>query len=164
MLRRGRQCCSRKERGDDFAILFLFSGHNWFPTALSGETGLRKAAGFSPQLLSQFPEVFSIAGSCFPNSVCSLLPGWVYRINSACQHTLLTLLSWGQSLWGLKQVGLPSQASGRASLRCFATQKGQFKREDYYSPFHPFKSSNKSLSRCWLFHSPLSLSFQPKPP
>ena len=94
---------------------------------------LRKAAWFSPQLLSRFPEVFSIAGSCFPNS--ALLPSsWLSLrcINSACQHPLPVLLSWGQSLRGVKQVGPPSQASGRASLRCFATQKGQFKRRDYF--------------------------------
>ena len=111
----------------------LLSSFHRFPTGLSREMGLRKAAQFSPQLLSQFPEVFSIAGNCSPKS--ALLPSsWLTLrcINSARQHTLLTLLSWGQKLWGVKQVGPPAQASGRASLRCFATQKGQFKRWDYF--------------------------------
>lgn len=71
VLRKGRHCSFRKGKGGDSAVLFSFS---WlrFPTGQSREMGLRKAGWLSPQLLSQFPEVFSIADSCFPNS--ALLP------------------------------------------------------------------------------------------
>ena len=121
--------------------------------------GLTKAARFSPQLLSQFPEVFSIAGNCSPKS--ALLPSsWpsLWCINSARQHTLLTLLSWSQILWGVKQVGPPAQASGRASLRCFATQKGQFKRRDYFPHSTLLKAVTNNFPDVDCF-THLSLSF-----
>lgn len=47
-----------------------YSSFNWpqSPTGLSREMGQQKAVWFSPRLLSQFPEVLSIAGSCSLNS------------------------------------------------------------------------------------------------
>lgn len=125
--------CSRNEREENLLPSFHFTGHT-SPTWSAKRNGSEKSSMILTTALQQVSRGFQHSRQLLPkfSSVpSSWLSCFVYKLRPASTH-LLTLLSGGQSLLGVKQVGPPSQVSGRASLRCFATQKAQFKRWDYF--------------------------------
>lgn len=109
------------------------------PHTVSQEKWILKTARFSPQLLSQFPEVFSIAGTAPQIQLCSLLPELWPVQTPPIRHTPLTLLSCGQSLLGVRQVEPPFQASGRARL---PHKRANLRETGLLSSFHPLKAVN----------------------
>lgn len=134
-----------RERKQPFQL--SFHDHSFPTSSVPPNWSPQKAAQDSPQLLNQFPGTFSIAGSCCSNSAQLPCSAPTERPNpDSAQPALtawLTLLSWGQSRQGVRQVEPPSRAGGRAVRLSFATQKGSLERWlGFLSPSLPLKSHN----------------------